>query len=114
MKFSGGCLQILLRTADGAVAVDRPCQVRPDVGVGNRFGALCKCAALLERIDPHFPVLSSHDLDGVTDLLFTRRFDGDVSHEPFVSINRLCCKCFFNGLEDGFVGFSRFGMRAAR
>ena len=76
----GRLFQMILGVADGPVAIDWMGNFRADVGISDRANAVGEHARFGERFDPHLPVFPAHDRDGVGDLFFVRRVDGDVGN----------------------------------
>ena len=68
-----GRFEVFLGAADGAVAIDGPGEVRPDVAVGHGDGLVREHARRAQRVDPHLPILAAHHRDGIGDLLLAGR-----------------------------------------
>ena len=68
--------------ADRAVAVDRPSQLRANVGVRHGARAGREQAFARQRVDPHAPIFAAHHRDCVGDLFFVGR-DASVTSTTF-------------------------------
>ena len=85
-------LQVLLGLADGPVPIDRGGEGRADVGEGHGERVPGQQPLAPQRLDPQPPVLSSHDLHGVADLLA----DWPARWSPGRSVrsgNPRCARC---------------------
>ncbi|OQB93388.1 MAG: hypothetical protein BWX86_01671 [Verrucomicrobia bacterium ADurb.Bin122] len=111
---AAGALEVVFGHADGAVLVNRPGDVGPDVGVGDGGGAGGDEVGVFEGLHPHLPIFTAHDGDGVVDLGLRGRVDGDEADLTLVGIDGLVGVGLSDGLEHGLVYGAGLGMRAAR
>ena len=80
-------VEILLRGADGAVPVDIPGQLLADVRVGRGLGAGGEHVRLVQRLDPHLPVLAAHNRHGVVDFRLGGRLEMEFLHLFLVRVD---------------------------
>ena len=105
---------MILGLADGPVAIDRVGNFRADISVGDGASAVGEHTRFVEGIDPHLPVFPAHDRDGVGDLFFVRRVDGDVGNLAGLDVDGLVGVGAAKGLEDGAEVFAGARMNPPR
>ena len=107
-------VQVLLGRTDGAVPVDVPGHLLADVGVGRGLRALGQHAGLIQGIDPHLPVLATHDGDGIVDLLLAGGLQVEILYFLLVRIDALLHRRLADRLQGGSVDDAGHRMLAPR
>ena len=95
---------MLLGPADRAVRVNGVGEVGTDVRVGHGLESVGENAGFGEGLDPEFPVLAAHDLDGVGDLVVRGGLDADGVHLAGIGVDVLLRVGAADGFEDTLVG----------
>ena len=106
-------LEVLFGAADGAVFVNGPGDLGSDVGVGNGLHARGQHPGREQGIDPHFPVFTAHDSDGLRDVIALRGLDGHFIDHTGAGVEVLVGVGVARGLEDRFENLAGLRMRAA-
>ncbi len=108
-----GALDVFFRRADGAVFVNGPGELGSDVGVGNRLRAGSDEVFGQQRIDPHFPILTAHDGNGVFDVVALRGSDGHLIDHATGGVEVFVGVGLADGFQHGLVDLAGFRIGAA-
>ncbi len=96
-------VEIFFCRADGAVAINRPGQLRADVGIGQRTDAGRQQTLAGERFHPQAPIVTAHYGHGVGDFLFVGGRQDHIGDFLRVQFDGAAGEDLADGLERGTV-----------
>ena len=106
----GGRFQMLLRLADGALAVQCLRRFWPDVRIRNRDTSLRKQPCVVEFFYPALPILTAHHLYGSGSFFLARRIRSDFCQRTGKRVEGFAGKGFSKGFERRAVGNAGVGV----